>query len=183
MMVVDNKHLLMFKMPPFSDLETESAFYLTDTFYSNDPEQVDRVSEMLNDIWKRGIDISEIDSQAGTKLPNIKVETTETLAMAIDKMLANNVTSVLITENQKPMGVINDRELLKEIVNEHRDPMKTLAKEVKFTPLIVLKENESIITAMKYMGENGFSRAALVKNEQLVGMLTEKAAKKSVKPI
>lgn len=181
MMVIDNKHLLMFKIPPFSDLNVESAFYLTDTFYSNDPEQVDRVSEMLNDIWKRGIDISDINSQAGTKLPNVNVETTETLTLAIDKMLTNNVTSVLITENQKPIGVLNDRELLKEIVNEQKDPRNAIIKEVGFTPIIILKDNESIVNAMKYMGEKRFSRAAIVRNEQLVGMLTEKAEKKSIK--
>ncbi len=35
MMLVDNKHLFMFKNPPLSDFGTESAFYLADTFYSN----------------------------------------------------------------------------------------------------------------------------------------------------
>ena len=181
MMLVDNKHLYMFKMPPISDFGNESAFYLSDTFYSSDPGQIERVSEMLDDIWKRGIDISEISSQAGTKLPNIEVTSTESLSMAVDKMLINNVTSLLITENQKPIGVINDRELLKEIVNEHKDPLKTLAKEVKYTPLITLKENESMITAMDYMSKKGFKRAALVKSGQLIGMLTEKPKEKKPK--
>ncbi len=178
MMLVDNKHLFMFKMPPISDLGNESAFYLSDTFYSSDPGQIERVSEMLDDIWKRGIDISEISSQAGTKLPNIEVASTDSLSMAVDKILINNVTSLLITENQKPIGVINERELLKEIVNEHKDPLTTLAKEVKYTPLITLKENESMISAMDYMSKKGFKRAALVKNGQLIGMLTEKPQEK-----
>jgi len=177
MMMVDNKHLFMFKMPPLSDFGTESAFYLADAFYSSDIGQIERVSEMLNDIWKRGIDISEIRSQAGTKLPNIEVATTETVAGAVEKMLTHNVTSVLITESQQPIGVINDRDLLREIVDEHKDPLKTLAKEVKFTPLIFLKENESVVTGMRYMREKGFKRATLVKNGQLVGMLTEASVK------
>jgi sugar-specific transcriptional regulator TrmB/predicted transcriptional regulator len=178
MMLVDNKHLFMFKMPPISDLGNESAFYLSDTFYSSDPGQIERVSEMLDDIWKRGIDISEISSQAGTKLPNIEVTSTDSLFMAVDKILINNVNSLLITENQKPIGIINERELLKEIVNEHKDPVKTIAKEIKYTPLITLKENESMITAMDYMSKKGFKRAALVKNGQLIGMLTEKPQEK-----
>ena len=36
-----------------------------------------------------------------------------------------------------------------------------------------------MITAMKIMGEKGFKRAAMVKNGQLIGMLTEEAAKKA----
>jgi sugar-specific transcriptional regulator TrmB/CBS domain-containing protein len=180
MMLVDNKHLFMFKNPPLSDLGAESAFYLADTFYSTDPSQIERVSEMLDDIWKRGIDITEISSQAGTKLPSIEVATTETAAAIVTKMLQNNVDSVLILDKHRPVGVINDRDVLRDVVEQKRDLTKTLAKDLKFTPLILLENDESMITAMKLMSEHGFKRAAMVKNGQLIGMLTEEAAKKAV---
>ncbi len=176
MMLVDDKHLFMFKIPPLNDVGTESAFYLVDTFYSSDPSQIERVSEMLSDIWKRGIDISEVSSQAGTKLPAVEVSTTDSVAKLVDKMLQNNVTSLLINEDQTPVGVINDRELLKEIVEEHKDPKKTLAKDLNYTPLIILQGDESMITAMKLMEEKNLKRAAMVKNGQLMGMLMENAA-------
>ena len=179
MMLVDNKHLFMFKMPPLSDFGSESAFYLTDTFYSTDPSQIERVSEMLDDIWKRGIDITEISSQAGTKLPTLEIASTETVTKTVSKMLQTNATSVLITEQHKPIGVINDRELLREVVDARKDPLKTLAKDTNYTPLIILEEDESMITAMKTMTERGFKRAAMVKNGQLIGMLTEEAAKET----
>jgi sugar-specific transcriptional regulator TrmB/CBS domain-containing protein len=179
MMVVDNKHLFMFKMPPLSDFGTESAFYVADTFYSSDPTQIERVSEMLSDIWKRGIDITEISSQAGTTLPTVEIEISETMARTVEKMLQNNVTSVMITEHHKPIGVVNDRDLLREIVGERKDPLKILIKDTNYTPLIILEVNESMVTAMKIMREKGFKRAAIVKNGQLIGMLTEEAAKKA----
>ena len=75
-----------------------------------------------------------------------------------------------------PVGVINDRELLKEIVEEHKDPKKTLAKDLNYTPLIILQGDESMITAMKLMEEKNLKRAAMVKNGQLMGMLMENAA-------
>jgi signal-transduction protein with cAMP-binding, CBS, and nucleotidyltransferase domain len=178
MMLIDNKHLFMFKMPPLNDFGLESAFYFSDTFYSSDPSQIERVSEMLDDIWKRGIDITEISSQAGTKLPTLEIATTDTVAKTVSKMLQNNVNSVLIAEQHKPIGVINDRELLREVVDARKDPLKTLAKDTNYTPLILLEENESMINAMKIMSERGFKRAAMVKNGQLIGMLTDEAAKK-----
>ena len=174
MMLVDNKHLFMFKMPPLSDFGTESALYLTDTFYSSDPSQIERVSEMLSDIWKRGIDITEISSQAGTKLPTIEASTTETVAKVVEKMLQNSVSSILITEHYKPVGVINERELLKEIVSKEKDPKKTLAKDLSYMPLVILEGDESMISAMNLIQKKGIKRAALVKNGQLIGMLTEK---------
>jgi sugar-specific transcriptional regulator TrmB/CBS domain-containing protein len=180
MMLVDNHYLFMFKMPPLSDVVgSESAFYLPDTFYSTDPSQIERVSEMLDDIWKRGIDITEISSQAGTKLPSVEVDASETITETVDKMMQNNVNSVLIVSHQKPIGVINDRELLKEVIRQRRDPTKTLAKNLAYTPLIILAPNESMVSAMKIMAEKGFKRAAMVKDGQLIGMLTEEAAKKA----
>ncbi len=180
MMLVDNRYLFMFKTPPLSDATTtESAFYLPDTFYSTDPSQIERVSEMLDDIWKRGIEITEISSQAGTKLPSVEVNVNETTAQVADKMLQNNVKSVLIVENGKPLGVINDRDLLKEVIHARRDPAKTQAKNLTYTPLILLQPDETMLTAMKIIAQKGFKRAAMVKEGQLIGMLTEEAAKKA----
>jgi len=100
--------------------------------------------------------------------------------MIVDKMFKNGVTSVLITENHEPAGVINDRDLLKDIVEKRREPGKTLAKDLNYTPLIILQGDETMITAMKLMEEKGIKRAAIVKNGQLIGMLTESAAKRAV---
>jgi sugar-specific transcriptional regulator TrmB len=183
MMMVDNKHLFMFKMPPLGDWTNESAFYLPDTFYSSDPSQIERTSEMLNDIWKRGIEISEISNQAGMKLPHIEVSITETVSTLANLMLQNSVNSVLITERHQPIGVISDRDILRDIIEHHKDPSKTLAKNLSYTPLIILDKAESMINAMQVMREKKMKRAAMVKNGQLVGMLTEETTKKAAIPI
>jgi sugar-specific transcriptional regulator TrmB/CBS domain-containing protein len=172
-MVIDNKNLFIFKSPPLNGWTSELPFYMGDTFYTNDPRSIERTSEMLNDIWKRGVEISEISSQAGMKLPTVEVLSAETVAELVDKMLRNNVSSILITENHKPVGIITDKDLLKEMVENQKDPRKTLIKDLKFTPLIALESGESIIDALKTMREKGIKRIAVIKNGQLVGMLTE----------
>lgn len=177
MMLIDDKHLFMFKMPPISDLAHDSVFYLADTFYSSDQSQIERTSEMLNDIWKRGIEISEISSQAGMKLPKIEISSTETASRLVDSMLKNGVTSVLITENRKPIGVISDREILKEVVEEKKDPKRIFAKDLNYTPLLVLDKDESMLNAMQIMREKGMKRAVMVRGGKLVGMLTEESQK------
>jgi CBS domain-containing protein len=172
MMIVDDKHLFMFKKPPLSEMSS-GGFYLADMFYSNDPSSTERVSEMLSDIWKRGIEISEINTQAGMKMPTVEVASGETVAELADKMLRSGVSSVLITENQKLVGMISDRDLLKEIVENHKDPKKTRVKDLNYTPLIGLGGGESIMHALNVMREKGMKRVAVVKNGQLVGMLKE----------
>ena len=178
MMVVDNTHLFMFKKPSLSETENPSGFYLNDTFYSNDPSSIERVSEMLNDIWKRGVDVSEISTQAGMKMPAVEVSTRENVANLVNAMLEKGVNSVLITEKEKPIGMISDRDLLKEIVENQKDPKKTLAKDLKYTPLIMLNSGESMTQVLKLMRAKGMGRVAMVKNDQLVGMLTDDLAMK-----
>ncbi len=183
MMVVDDKHLFMFKKPSLNEMINESGFYLADTFYSNDPSSTERVSEMLNDTWKRGVEISDISSQAGMKMPTVEVSTAETVAKLVNTMLEKAVTSIIVTENRKPIGMINDRDLLKEIVENQKDPGKTLVKDLTYTPLIMLDSGESIADALKVMHSKGMKRVAVVKNGQLVGMLTEDLDKKTGAPV
>jgi len=180
--MVDEKHLFIFKRPPLNDWTSESAFYLPDTFYSSDPSQIERTSEMLNDIWKRGTDISEISSQAGMNLPKIEVSITETIPALVSLILQNNVNSALITEQHQPIGVISDRDVLRDIIEYHKDPVKAIARDLSYTPLIILDKAESMVNAMQVMRKKGIKRAAMVKNGQLVGMLTEEENKKTAIP-
>ena len=179
MMVVDNKHLFIFKKPSLSEMANKSGFYLADTFYSNELSAIKRASEMLNDIWKRGVEISEISSQAVMKMPAVEVSTAETAANLANIMLERGVNSILITEDQKPIGMVSDRDILKEIVENQKDPKKTRVKDLEYTPLIMLDSGESMIHALKVMHEKGMKRVAVVKNGELVGMLTEDLAVKN----
>ena len=175
MMLVDNKNLFMFKSPPLSDWTSDALFYMGDTFYTNDPRSVERVAEMLNDVWKRGMDIAQITSQPGMRLPRVEASSTDSVAKLVKDMLLHNVSSVLITDNGVPLGVISDKEILREIVENQKDPAKTAAQDLQFTPLVVLDESESVSNALKVMHKKGATRIAIVKHGQLVGMLTEKA--------
>ncbi len=176
MMLVDDKNLFMFKSPPMDDL-TEESFYTTDTFYTNDPRSSERVCEMLNDTWKRGMDLSEITKQAGMKLPNITVSMNDTVSKLISAVLKNNVNSVLIVENDEPIGIVNDRDLLREIAENRKDPEKTFVKNLDYTPLLKLNSGQTMTDALKIMREKGSKRIAVVKDGQLMGMLVQPLAK------
>jgi CBS domain-containing protein len=108
----------------------------------------------------------------------VEVSTAETAAKLVNAMLEKGVNSVLITEKQKPIGIISDRDILEEIVEKQKDPKKTRVKDLKYTPLIMLDSGESIIDALKVMQKKGMKRVAAVKNGHLVGMLTEDLAMK-----
>jgi CBS domain-containing protein len=185
MMLVDGKQLFMFTSPPVDDWTSEALFPMGDTYYTNDPKSIEKVSEMLNDAWKRGMEIAQITAQPGMKLPTVEVENAEIVPNLISAMLKNNVNSVLVTENHQPIGVITDRELLREIGENKKNLGETLTRDIKYTPLITLDAGESVSNALKTMRKKGATRIAVVKNGQLVGMLTEElgeATQKNLTP-
>ena len=177
MMLVDDKQLFMFKSPPVNEWTSETVFYTGDTYYTNDPKSIEKVSEMLTDAWKRGIEISQIIEQPGMKLPTVEVENAENVSKLVEAMIKNNVNSVLIKKNHKPAGVITDRELLKQIGEKKKNPANVLIKDLAYTPLVTLDADEAVTNALKAMREKGARRIAVVKNGQLVGMLTEELNK------
>jgi sugar-specific transcriptional regulator TrmB/CBS domain-containing protein len=183
MMLVDDRNLFMFKSAPLNDFSDESFFYLNDTFFTNDKKSSERVSEMLNDTWKRGMDLAEITSQAaGMRLPSITVSTRDAVSQLVDALLHANVNSVLIMEGGKPVGLINDRDLLREVAQSKKDPDKTFVGDLDYTPLLTLSSGQSMTDALKLIRGKAAKRVAVVKDGQLMGMLTQEHAMKLAAP-
>lgn len=178
MMMVDDGHLFMFKAPPIAEAVTESPFYMRDVFYTNDQEYLERIKEILNDIWKRGTDVSEIISGA-SKTMLIETSGSATLLEVAETMLKNNVSAVLVTENNRTTGIINEKELLRSIVQAQKDPRKTYAREVMSTPVLTIDAEEPLMDALRTMKEKGIERLAIMRKGKLVGMLAGNHAKQT----
>lgn len=178
MMLIDDIKLFIFKSPPLNDLTDESFFYLTDTFYTDDPRSSERVNEMLNDTWKRGTELSEITSQAGMKLPTLEIQHNQLISEVVSLLIKKNATQALMMRNNNPIGIITDRDILKEVIERKKNPSETLAKDIDYTPLLTLKGKESMTDALKIMRQKGHNRIAVIKHGQLMGMLTQKLSKK-----
>ena len=60
--------------------------------------------------------------------------------------------------------MINDRDIFREIVEEHKNPKKTLAKDLSYTPLIIFARGRINDYSHEAYGGKGLKRAAMVKN-------------------
>jgi CBS domain-containing protein len=174
MMAVDGKHLFTFKTPPLSQQTTKTMFHLDDVFYTNDRRYVERVTEMLNDIWKRGIDIKEMTSTPATRTTQIQVPSSATASTVIDLILKNNVNSVIVTENRNPVGIITERDLLEKIVKPRKNPAQTHAKEIMSLPVLSIESGKPLTEALRTMKTTGINKLAVFRDGKLVGMLTLK---------
>lgn len=171
MMIVDSKHLFIFKAPSLEEKLT-SPFYLRNTFYTNDKKFVERVKEFLNDIWKRGTSISELGS-VGSRAKNVaNVSESDNIFEVMEIMLKNNVRSVLVTRNSKTVGIIDQKDILNKMLKTKNDTTKIIAKEIMSTPILIVDAEEPLITALKTIKEKQIPRLAVMKNGKLVAMLS-----------
>jgi len=174
MLAADDEHLFIFKTPPLNKATTRAVFHLDDVFYTNDARYVERVVEMLNDIWKRGMDVHEITSGPAARTPVVKVSSNVTASKIIDSMLENNVSSVVVTENNEPVGIVTERDLLEKILRRKKDPARTYAKDIMSIPIISADSDQPLTEALKAMKAKGLRKLAVLRNGKLAAMLTVK---------
>jgi sugar-specific transcriptional regulator TrmB/CBS domain-containing protein len=170
MMLADGRDLFIFKAPPLEDA-SESPFYLRNVFYTNDRMFVERTSELLNDIWKRGTLISEIGgSPMGTSVT--EVSSSDSVLKVADKLLKNNVNSILVSKGGEVVGIVDQRDILKKVVMGGKDPKNTCASDIMSTPVLTVDSDQSLVEALRVMRQKCIPRLAVVRNGNLVAVLT-----------
>lgn len=172
MLAADNEHLFIFKTPSLDKSTAQTVFHMDDVFYTNDARYVERVVEMLSDIWKRGVDIQEMVSGPVTRSPIVQVPSSIAASNVIDSMLENNVSSVVVVEKGSPIGIVTERDLLEKILKHGKDPSRVHAKDIMSIPIIAADSDQPLIEALQKMRTTGIRKLAVLRNGKLAGILT-----------
>jgi len=67
---------------------------------------------------------------------------------------------------------LTERDVLKRVVVKARNPNKTLVGDVMSKPLIVVDPEASLEGALELMFEKGVKKLTVVKDKELVGLIT-----------
>ena len=88
-------------------------------------------------------------------------------------MNENNVGSVVITEEARPVGIVTDRDLVLRVVSRDLDPRTTAVREIMTRDLITVREDIGIYDAMGCARSEGVRRLPIVNGDgELVGIIT-----------
>ncbi len=104
---------------------------------------------------------------------NIKtVRPDSKLKDVVEKMVKFNISSVIVMVRNKPVGIITERDLLKNLGRSSLDLNILEAKDIMSGPLITVGEDIDIEQASKMMLENKIKKLPVVEDDKLVGILT-----------
>jgi len=105
-----------------------------------------------------------------------KVETTkptESLKNALKRIVARNIGSIVVVEENEPVGILTERDISR-CVARGTNALKRHVKNVMSSPLITVETTESVQDAMALMLKHGIRRLPVVKQRRLVGIVSER---------
>lgn len=97
----------------------------------------------------------------------------ETTAVEISRTLeAENVGSVVVVDSREPVGIVTDRDLALDVVDEDSDPTAVTATEIMESDLFTIQRDALIYDALEEMRDAGVRRVPVLDGDELVGIVT-----------
>lgn len=110
-----------------------------------------------------------------SKAPALAFTTDDKVIDACKVMAEKNYGScVIIDKDQKPIGIFTERDLLKRVAAEGKDPASTKLGDVMSTDLKLAKPEDRVIDWLRQMSNERFRRVPVVdENGKLVNIMSQ----------
>jgi CBS domain-containing protein len=104
---------------------------------------------------------------------NVKtVRTDDSAHDAVVKMNKFDVGSVIVTNNNRPIGIITSKNILTRVVEPRLDAGTIRAKDIMSSPLITIEPDTSIEDAAKIMAQKRIKKLAVMDKDKILGILS-----------
>ena len=110
-----------------------------------------------------------------TPLPLVVANSSDSIFVISNLMKERKVGSIIIINqyNQNyPIGIITERDIVRRVISDNKDPKHTKAMEVMSTPLITTETNTYVSDVSVKMVNNKIRRLPVVKDRTLSGIVT-----------
>ncbi|MCK4398738.1 MAG: CBS domain-containing protein, partial [Methanophagales archaeon] len=87
-------------------------------------------------------------------------------------MAEQRIGSVVITTENKPEGIITERDIVSKVVLRNKRASETKSREIMSSPLITLEPDASVEEACEFVAKGGIKRVPVVENGSLVGIVS-----------
>lgn len=98
----------------------------------------------------------------------------ETSVVDVAKLMRDeSIGSVIIVEDNKPIGIVTERDLVRRVLALGRDTSSLKASDICSKPVLTVSEYESIEDAVDFMKEYNIRRLVVVNGEgEVSGIVT-----------
>ena len=110
-----------------------------------------------------------------TPLPLVVANSSESIFNISNLMKERKVGSIIIInqhDQNYPIGIITERDIVRRVISDNKDPKHTKATEIMSKPLITIETNTYVYDVSVKMVKNKIRRLPVVKGKTLSGIIT-----------
>jgi len=100
------------------------------------------------------------------------LQRTASVAEAAQMMETHNIGIVAILEDERLVGVLSERDVVRRVLNHGLDPLRTPVGEAMTTDIIVATPDEDYQAAMRKMDHANIRHLPVVEGDRMVSMLS-----------
>ncbi len=109
------------------------------------------------------------------------VASSENVKAAAEFMASQDISCLVVIDDDSVVGIFTERDLLKRIVAAKRNPARTRMKDVMSSPVVTVPSDCSVLSARKLLEKTTIRRLVVVDDETLRGVLTQTDILKAIK--
>lgn len=102
----------------------------------------------------------------------VSIEADATVKDAVLRMNQYDIGCLVVTNNGQVEGIVTERDVLKRVVSESKNPEETEVSDVMSRPLIVGGPTMYVEDAAKLMLKKSIKKLPIMENERIIGIIT-----------
>jgi CBS domain-containing protein len=102
----------------------------------------------------------------------ITIDENASVKEAAEIMNLNEISCLIAARKGKAVGIITERDLLKRVIVEAKNPKKTKVSEVMSTPLEVIPPDMSLEDAVRVMFDKKIKKLPVYEKNKIIGLVS-----------
>ena len=102
----------------------------------------------------------------------ITVEAIATARTAAELMNRHDIGCLIVVNEDKPIGIVTERDMIKRVLLQLRDPRRSRIRHIMSKPLITTSPDTDLRDAINLMNERRIKKLPVIEDERLLGLLS-----------
>ena len=108
------------------------------------------------------------------RAPAVTVLPLDVVSNVVQKMITFDIGAVVVSEGDKNLGLITEKDILEKVSNASKNPSETYVKDIMSSPLATIEYSKSLVDVLKIMTDKQIRRLVVTKEGKAVGIVTER---------